>query len=70
MPNIRLKVNHEGQYQVDVYLEDGRDMHAVGKEPWDALVELALFWQVQGHMSDNERLARTLLDTRPSSEDR
>lgn len=31
-------------YQADATFQDGRDYHAIGATPWEALAELALFW--------------------------
>ncbi len=42
---IRLDVNERGEWQADVWTLDGKDLHAVGKEPWEALIRLGSYWE-------------------------
>jgi hypothetical protein len=42
---INLERNWQGKWQADAVLDDGRDIHAVGVQPWDALHELAEYWE-------------------------
>ena len=61
---IKLDINHEGKWQADVLLPDGRDFHAVGAEPWKALIELGIFWANQPKPSDTADIFRVLVETR------
>ena len=60
---IRLEVNERGEWQADVWPAPGEDHHAVGKNPWDALIELGMFWKGQPRSRDAEleQLARLVL---------
>ena len=61
---IKLETNDEGKWQVDVLLPDGRDFHAVGNEPWQALIELGMFWANQPKPSDTADLFRSIIEAR------
>lgn len=60
---VALNQRHDGKWQADVVLPDGRDFHAVGREPWEALIELGLFWQGQRKTTDLDILANVLLES-------
>lgn len=44
---VHLELNDRGEWQADVVLPDGRDFHAVGRHPGEALVELGDYWLKQ-----------------------
>lgn len=61
MEEVKIRKREDGKFQADVYLTDGRDFHAKAPTPWGALIELGRYWEAQGHMSQNEELARAML---------
>lgn len=51
---ISLYQGDSGDWQADVYLPDGRDFHAVGRKPGDALISLGMFWLAQPEPKDSD----------------
>lgn len=51
---VNLELNARGEWQADVVLPDGRDFHAVGRHPGEALVELGCYWLHQPAPRDSD----------------
>ena len=68
---IRLEKRDDGDWQADVWTPDGDDHHAIGKEPWDALIELGVYWGSlpRRRESDVETILRIVADARRADED-
>lgn len=44
---MQLQKRDDGQWQADVWTSDGEDHHAIGSEPWEALIRLGDYWRMR-----------------------
>lgn len=68
MMKLRLEQRADGQWQADVWTPDGNDHHAIGKEPWEALIRLGQYWESLPRTREtyvDTPFGRVVMETRP-----